>query len=89
MGQLLPNDSASNFHVERRKIIIKGGADHCVFLGSGIPAILFSTGLTPHYHKVTDDIERLNFDGLVYLSTYMQEVLLNLNRKANLQDILK
>jgi len=86
---LLPNDSASNFHVERRKIIIKGGADHCVFLGSGIPAILFSTGLTPHYHKVTDDIERLNFDGLVYLSTYMQEVLLNLNRKANLQDILK
>lgn len=86
---VLPSDSASHFNVEQRRIIIPGGADHCVFINVGIPAILFSTGLTPHYHKVTDDIERINFDGIVYISEYMQGLILNLNRKPNLQEILK
>lgn len=86
---ILPNDSAGHFQLERRRIIIAGGADHCVFINAGIPAILFSTGLTPHYHKVTDDIERLNFDGIVYISVYMQEVMLSLNRRKNLVEIMK
>ena len=86
---ILPNDSAPHFKVRRQKIIVAGGADHCVFINAGIPAVLFSTGLTPHYHKTSDDVVRLNLDGIVYISAYMQEVMLSLNRRKNLVEIMK
>ncbi len=86
---ILPVDSAATFLVQRKTNVIKGGADHCVFLERGIPAILISTGLTSHYHRPSDDIDTINFSGMVGISSYVQELILNLNRRKNLELVLQ
>ncbi len=40
-----------------------GRSDHAVFIERGIPAMHFFTGAHSDYHQVTDEADRLNFDG--------------------------
>lgn len=40
-----------------------GRSDHAVFAERGIPGVHFLTGAHSDYHQVTDETERLNFDG--------------------------
>ncbi|HTF06023.1 MAG TPA: M20/M25/M40 family metallo-hydrolase [Bacteroidia bacterium] len=86
---LLPRDTTASFFVQRSVNVVKGGADHCVFLDANIPSILFSTGLTGFYHRPTDDPSTINYEGMINISTYLQELLMKLNRKKNLQIILR
>lgn len=88
-NKMLPKDTNENFFVQRNVNQIKSGADHCVFLDHHIPAVLFSTGLTAHYHRPSDDFTTINFPGMLHISQYLQELLLNLNRRKNLQEIFK
>ena len=39
-------------------------SDHASFLRAGIPALFFFTGLHGDYHKPTDDVQFLNFEGM-------------------------
>ncbi|MCX6310159.1 MAG: M28 family peptidase [Bacteroidetes bacterium] len=86
---ILPNDSSAHFNVERDNVMIKGGADHCTFLDAHIPAVLFSTGLTAYYHRPEDDLETINFSGMLAISDYMKVILCALNKKKDLESILK
>ncbi len=83
----LPSDSAVGFSVMRRKNIIQDGADHCSFLDRNIPAVLFTTGLHSEYHTPTDDIDKINFVGMVLIADYMEVLLLNMHRRKNLPQI--
>jgi hypothetical protein len=39
-------------------------SDHAPFIHSGVPALLFFTGLHGDYHKSTDDVQFINLDGM-------------------------
>jgi hypothetical protein len=39
-------------------------SDHAPFLRAGVPSLLFFTGLHGDYHKPTDDLQFINFEGM-------------------------
>lgn len=55
-------------------------SDHSPFLKKGIPVIYFTTGLHPQYHTPEDDIELINFKGMVELESYMQHFIRSAER---------
>lgn len=52
-------------------------SDHAPFLKKGIPVMYFTTGLHPEYHTHLDDIERINFKGMVEITTFVRQFLLS------------
>lgn len=50
-------------------------SDHSPFLKKGIPVIFFTTGLHPQYHTPQDDIELINFPGMVEIENYLQHFI--------------
>ena len=50
-------------------------SDHSPFLKKGIPVIYFTTGLHPQYHTPQDDIELINFPGMVEIEDYLQHFI--------------
>lgn len=81
---VFPPDSASGFNAQRRMNIIAGGADHCSFLDVHIPAVLFTTGLHSEYHTPYDDMDKINFPGMVFIAEYIQQTLLNMFQRKDL-----
>ncbi len=61
-----------------------GASDHTPFYLKGIPALHFFTGAHPHYHKPTDDIERLNYEGEVFVIGYIVAMIRSLNDDGRL-----
>jgi Zn-dependent M28 family amino/carboxypeptidase len=80
---LLPADSAQFFLIERSGTLFKDGADHNVFLNAGIPAILFSTGLTEFYHRPGDDEGTINYIGMMYINAYLRKTINNVQRSSS------
>ncbi len=56
-----------------------GPSDHTSFYLKGIPSLHFFTGAHEHYHKPTDDIERVNYLGEIYVLDYMTRFIRTLN----------
>jgi aminopeptidase YwaD len=56
-----------------------GPSDHTSFYLSGIPAIHYFTGAHDHYHKPTDDIENLNYNGEVFVLQHIVNLITELN----------
>lgn len=81
---IMPRDTNQYFFVQRTKIQVKGGSDHCTFIDAGIPAILITTGITMHYHKATDEIQTINFPGAVHICNYVEMILASLQRRKEL-----
>jgi hypothetical protein len=86
---VLPADTNPAFVTERSRNMIKGGADHQIFLDAGIPALLISTGVTSFYHRPQDDVSTINFTGMEAIGLYLQQLLRNLNKIKNLELYLK
>ena len=42
----------------------EAASDHASFIRAGVPALFFFTGLHGDYHKPTDDMQFVNFDGM-------------------------
>ncbi len=53
----------------------KSNSDHWTFYEAGIPSLYLHTGLHEDYHRPTDDIEKLNVDGIRQVSAYLLEQL--------------
>ncbi len=53
----------------------KDNSDHWTFYEAGIPSLYLHTGLHDDYHRPTDDVEKLNIDGIRQVSTYLLEQL--------------
>jgi hypothetical protein len=54
---------------------MESNSDHWTFFQRQIPVALIHTGLHNHYHRPTDDVERINVEGLQDISRYMFEML--------------
>ena len=52
-----------------------GPSDHTSFYLQDIPSIHFFTGQHEDYHKPTDDVEKINFDGMYLIHEYVKEII--------------
>jgi Zn-dependent M28 family amino/carboxypeptidase len=77
---ILPQNTEFKFIVERSGTLFKDGADHNVFLDVHIPGILFSTGLTEHYHRPSDDESTINYEGMIDIHKYLVSVVRNMQK---------
>jgi len=57
---------------------LKDNSDHYPFYQRGIPCLCFHTGLHDDYHRPSDDIEKLNIEGMREVSNYLLEQLCDL-----------
>ena len=62
-----------------------GPSDHTSFYLQGIPAIHFFTGTHADYHKPTDDEEKVNYDGMLRITRYIESLLATLNDDGKLE----
>jgi hypothetical protein len=59
-----------------------GGSDHQSFYGKDIPVLFAFTGVHRDYHRPSDDVERINFDGMARIADYMELILLDVVRRT-------
>jgi hypothetical protein len=62
-----------------------GPSDHTSFYYQNIPAIQFFTGAHKDYHKPTDDIELVNYDGIKDITLYIHDLIVELDNKSKLE----
>lgn len=56
-----------------------GPSDHTSFYLQGVPAIHFFTGSHADYHKPSDDEEKINYDGMLRITRYIESLITTLN----------
>jgi len=61
-----------------------GPSDHTSFYLKDIPVLHFFTGQHKHYHKPTDDSDKVNFGGIVEVANFMIALIMKLDDKAKL-----
>ena len=61
-----------------------GPSDHTSFYLQGIPAIHFFTGTHGDYHKPSDDEEKINYDGMLRVTRYIESLITTLNDDGKL-----
>ncbi len=52
-----------------------GPSDHSSFYGKQIPVLFFFTGAHLDYHKPSDTAEKINFDGLKHIFSYVSDIV--------------
>jgi Zn-dependent M28 family amino/carboxypeptidase len=52
-----------------------GPSDHSSFYGKQIPVLFFFTGTHNDYHKPTDTAEKINYDGLLKITNFVEEIV--------------
>jgi hypothetical protein len=48
-------------------------SDHYSYAAKGIPVIFFTTFLHPDYHRVTDTVEKINFEKMARIGQLVYE----------------
>ena len=61
-----------------------GPSDHTSFYNNDIPVLHFFTGQHEDYHKPSDDFEKLNYGGMEAISTYIFDIITDLNDNGKL-----
>ncbi|MFK7781545.1 M28 family peptidase [Psychroserpens sp.] len=61
-----------------------GPSDHTSFYNSDIPVLHFFTGQHEDYHKPGDDTEKLNYEGMETISTYIFDIISDLDDNGKL-----
>jgi Zn-dependent M28 family amino/carboxypeptidase len=49
-------------------------SDHYSYAAKGIPIIFFTTGLHPDYHRVTDSVEKIEFEKMAHIGQLVYEI---------------
>ncbi len=55
-----------------------GSSDHASFMTKKIPALFLFTGLHSDYHRPTDDVEKINFEGIATVVDASEEIIRSL-----------
>lgn len=75
-------------HNENFKLIQKesgvGPSDHTSFYLADIPVLHFFTGQHEDYHKPSDDSDKLNYEGMRTIGTYIYNIIGDLNDNGKL-----
>ena len=61
-----------------------GPSDHTSFYLIDVPVLHFFTGQHEDYHKPSDDTEKLNYEGMYYISDYIASIIADLNDNGEL-----
>ncbi|PWT70233.1 MAG: hypothetical protein C5B59_21025 [Bacteroidetes bacterium] len=61
-----------------------GPSDYTSFYRKDIPVLFFFTGTHGDYHKPTDDADKINYTGELYVVKYIEDLLENLDGKGKL-----
>jgi hypothetical protein len=61
-----------------------GPSDHTSFYLADIPVLHFFTGQHSDYHKPSDDVETLNYEGMELVSNYIYNIISDLNDNGKL-----
>ena len=61
-----------------------GPSDHSSFYNQGVPVLHFFTGQHADYHKPSDDYDKINYDGLENVSSYILSLVKSLNTQEKL-----
>jgi hypothetical protein len=65
-----------------------GPSDHSSFYGKKIPVLFFFTGTHEDYHKPSDDIETINFDGEEQVLKYVYDVAFDIDNNVTKPDYI-
>jgi|SRR6218665_973330 len=58
-----------------------GPSDHTSFYRKDIPVLFFFTGQHKDYHRPTDDADRINYIGELYVINYIESIISKLNKQ--------
>lgn len=61
-----------------------GPSDHTSFYLKNIPVLFFFTGSHADYHKPTDDVDKINFVGQLYILKYIENIIEQTNKSGKL-----
>jgi len=61
-----------------------GPSDHTSFYLNDIPVLHFFTGQHEDYHKPSDDYDKINFEGMSMISSYIFDIISDLNDNGKL-----
>lgn len=61
-----------------------GPSDHTSFYLQDIPVLHFFTGQHVDYHKPSDDLEKLNYDGMLKIGNYIHRIISKVNSQGKL-----
>ncbi len=76
-GKILPEKTKSlNVKFDSSGI---GPSDHTSFYLKNIPVLFFFTGIHSDYHKPTDDVDKINFEGEFRVLQYIENVVKKTN----------
>ena len=78
------NSSNSSFKLTLKDSGI-GPSDHTSFYTNDIPVLHFFTGQHEDYHKPSDDYEKINFKGMEKISSYIYDIISQLNNQGKLK----
>lgn len=73
----------SNFKIIENESGV-GPSDHTSFYNSDIPVLHFFTGQHEDYHKPGDDTEKLNYEGMETISSYIFDIISDLDDNGKL-----
>ena len=62
-----------------------GPSDHTSFYLKDIPVLHFFTGQHEDYHKPSDDIDKVNFEGMIMVSNFIKDLIASLNWEGKLE----
>jgi len=57
---------------------VKDNSDHWTFYEANIPSLCIHTGVHDDYHRPSDDVEKINFEGMQEVSRYLLDQLCEL-----------
>lgn len=80
-GLIDTNDRRFSYVIDSSGV---GPTDHTSFYLKNIPVLNFFTGQHSDYHKATDDVEKINFEGEANILKYISEIILKLDNKGKL-----
>ena len=74
--QLINNSNTFDFKLKTTESGI-GPSDHTSFYLQDIPSIHFFTGQHEDYHKPSDDVEKINFEGMYEVFKYVENIIVS------------
>ena len=76
--QIAETNSAANFNIKKSKSGT-GPSDHTTFYLQDIPVLHFFTGAHEDYHKPSDDAEKINYQGIIKIIYFIQNIINDLH----------
>jgi membrane-associated protease RseP (regulator of RpoE activity) len=68
---------------------LEANSDHWPFFQRQVPVVTFHTGLHDHYHRPTDDVARINQEGLEQVSRYIYKMVVKAANSPQLPEFRK